>query len=210
MTKKRTPAIFLFCSWLACTAGTAQAGFIGLDDSLAYDDASNRIWYTGFDLGGSMDEVSAVLASMSTTAVVNGQLAQLEWSWASLNQVNSITFTENETLDAFGVSLAAGDGWHAFWGYCSDSQINEFGESEHLSSLRGVHRLSESELDWWQDYSPDGFADFYNPYPYANGPFWLVAEVVGLSPLPVAEPSSLLLVLGGLLGAAGFRRLKKA
>lgn len=184
----------------------ASAGLINSGDKLGYDQTTNLMWYTAFDLSGSYFNTYDVLSQLPNSTELNGNAVYLSWSLASLQEINTLDFTDKTVFEAFyGAPASSLQDYKIFWGFTRDTAFFDYDPNAPHARManRGVFYNSGNDaLGWYDDYSPYGDSDPWIDLLQANqGQFWLVANVHS-----VPEPSSLLLLLSGLLGLAGFRR----
>jgi hypothetical protein len=208
MSKRLHLTVILLSIVAVGSASSAMASFISIGDKLAYDASRNKVWYTSFDLSSDFDQVDTILAGLTNSATINSQQAHLSWSLASVNDIDTIPFLDEPTLDLFTPNNPTAPDVYIFSGITGDVITRPPGYGPDKTTLyvvRGAYRTKSGNLDWYDDYVP-GIGGHSTPLDYANGPFWLTADV---SFTAVPEPSTALIFGLGLLGLARFKNLLK-
>lgn len=200
---------------LSFLATSSIADVIKADEKLAYDQDSGLIWYTGFDLEGSYFNTHEILRQLPNTVQMDNRSFFLEWTVASVYEVNTLDFTDKATFESFYGDVETLADEHIFGGFTRETSSFEvemgsgttLNVPQALWVNRGVYYSPDTDtLNWYDDFFAGrdgiGYSDYWVDLLQVNtGPFWLVAELHG-----VPEPSSLFLLVGGLLGLAGFKR----
>lgn len=217
--KTRTSSIvgLLFLA-LSLIGTPATATLIICDDKLGYDQNTNLMWYTAFDLSGSYFNTYDVLSALPSTTNLNGHTVALNWSLASVHEINTLDFTNRSVFEAFyGASASSLSSHQIFGGFTRETwtdTIDIFGTPLEVPHALWVNRgvfydaLTDA-LGWYDDYTAGwggvgaGASDPWIDLLQANvGHFWLVANVHSSVP----EPSAIALLLVGLLGIGLTRR----
>lgn len=226
----------LFCLVLHFISPSANATLIQVGDKLAYDQTTNLMWYTGFDLYADIDNLNPMLAQLPRTTLINSQRVLLDWAVATIPQINTVNLTDETTFSIFSQhesSYHIIDDAYFFFGLSGEIELMDYFGAGLIYVTRGVNRAVKrfeegGDLCWYDDWMPlgdhrcastidrsqltdRGPSDYiiaFDEYFVDKLPFWLTANVRFIHSVP--EPSSWLLLLGGLAVIAGLRKKRNS